>query len=222
MAMRRRYSVVLVALSILSPGCNLVGDGIRTTCACFEDAVEDVREYHRDLKLADEVWNNVCACKPGQSYSADYARGFRDGFVDYLYRGGNGDPPCLPPHRYRHFRYQTPEGYQAIEDWFAGYRHGATAAKETNYRRWVTGPVPPCATCAPGCCAAGCCAAGDGHPAGLSPYPVLPGKAPEALPNAPTPTPKMGAPVPMDGAHGAAEKTTAYPKTGIGFVPVDQ
>jgi hypothetical protein len=223
MAMRRRYSVFILALSLLSSGCNLVCDGIRTTCACFGDAVEDVREYRRDRALADEVWDNVCACKQGESYSVDYERGFRDGFVDYLYRGGCGDPPSLPPHRYRHFRYQTPDGYHAIEDWFAGYRHGATAARETNYRRWITGPAAPCGACGPGCGAAGCCAPGDAHPAAAGPYPVLSGKGPDTLPAASPSTPMMGAPVAVDAARGGtSEKTGVYPKTGIGFVPVDQ
>src|SRR5207253_39443 len=49
-------------------------------------------------------------------------------------------PPPLPPACYRAVRYQTPEGYRAIEDWFGGFRHGVAAAREGGYRDYVTGP----------------------------------------------------------------------------------
>src|SRR5205807_2557372 len=74
-------------------------------------------------------------------HSEDYAQGFKDGYAEYLYRGGDGEPPLLPPKRYRHVRYQTPQGYMAAEDWFAGYRHGAAVAHHTGARRWITGPT---------------------------------------------------------------------------------
>jgi hypothetical protein len=72
--------------------------------------------------------------------SKDYAEGFKDGFIDYLQFGGSGQPPYAPPKRYWGPNYRTPEGYRAIEDWFAGFRHGVTAAKESGYRPWVTLP----------------------------------------------------------------------------------
>lgn len=224
--MRRRLAAFILAASILSPGCTLVCDGVRTVYTCVEDKIEDTLEYRRDRQLANEVWSETCGCQPGQSYSDDYVHGWKDGFVDYLYRGGNGEPPPLPPARYRKFRYQTPQGYQAIEEWFAGYRAGATAARETNYRRWITGPV---AAAVP---AAGCCPAVDPHLAAPPPYPVLSGKSAETLPAIPIAAPKMGAPVPMDtvsnlpqGLRNRADgrdKTNTYSRTGIEFVPVDQ
>jgi hypothetical protein len=212
--MRRRFSLVLLALSVLNSGCTLICDGIRTVCTCVEDVVDDCRECRRDRQLADEVWRNTCGGKG--CYSADYVHGFKDGFVDYLYRGGNCEVPPLPPAKYRKFRYQTPDGYQAILDWFEGYRQGATAARETNYRRWITGPA------APGFGPAGC-VPGEGHPAVLNPYPVLPGKGPEALPVPPVPATKMGSPVPVERPEAnEQDKSTAYPRTGIDFLPIEQ
>ncbi len=66
-------------------------------------------------------------------------RGFKAGFAAHLFDGSTAPPP-VPPAHYRHFSYQTPDGYLAIEQWFAGYRHGVDAAVATGYRRFVTGP----------------------------------------------------------------------------------
>ncbi len=60
--------------------------------------------------------------------------------IEYLY-SGKEEPPAVAPAHYRRFSYQTPQGYQAIEDWFAGYRYGVAAAIETGYRRLITAPV---------------------------------------------------------------------------------
>src|SRR5207237_1248141 len=68
------------------------------------------------------------------------AVGFKEGFAEFLYQGGDGEPPPLPPQKYRSIRYQTPEGYQAVEAWFAGYRHGAAEARKSGQRELVTGP----------------------------------------------------------------------------------
>jgi hypothetical protein len=232
--MRRRFTALVLALSVLNSGCTLVCDTVRTVYTCVEDHIEDALEYRRDRQLANEVWDNTCGGCPGQEHSGDYVRGFKDGFVDYLYRGGNCEPPAIPPHRYRKFRYQTPQGYQAIENWFAGYRAGATAAHETNYRRWITGPVPPCVAgggCG-GCGPAGCCPAIDPHLGAPAPYPVLSSKGEETLPALSVAAPKMGAPVPVDAvtnlpltsrtAADSREKTGAAARMGIEFVPVDQ
>jgi hypothetical protein len=74
-------------------------------------------------------------------YSVHFARGFKDGYADYLYAGGTGDPPVAPPWRYRKVTYETPQGVQAVEDWFAGFRQGAYAAYTTGYRQFVVVPA---------------------------------------------------------------------------------
>jgi hypothetical protein len=70
--------------------------------------------------------------------SADEACGFEDGFVDYVIYGGNGTPP-LPPRRY--WKSNRPNGYQAIQDWYNGFRHGAAVAQASGYRECVTIPL---------------------------------------------------------------------------------
>lgn len=53
--------------------------------------------------------------------------------------------PAVPPESYRRKKYMTPEGMAAIEDWYAGFRHGAATAMASGLRNLVVLPVqcPP-------------------------------------------------------------------------------
>src|SRR4051794_17690145 len=48
------------------------------------------KETNRNRQLAKAAWADVQTCSPGREYSVDYARGFEDGFTDFLTYGGNG------------------------------------------------------------------------------------------------------------------------------------
>jgi hypothetical protein len=111
-------------------------------------------EYHykkdhfkkRHRRIAKDAWQEICECNPHANYSADYADGFREGFADYLDYGGNGAPPPVPPRKYWNKEFQNPEGHAAIQDWFAGFRHGAAAARDQGIRHWNVMPsslLPP-------------------------------------------------------------------------------
>ena len=140
-SLRHLMALGVAALSLLGGGCAIVQDGACLTAYRMKEAVGDCAESARNHKWAEQAWKNVLRACPQVCYSDDYAVGFRDGFSEYLYRGGNGEPPPLPPKHYRSVAYQTPAGYKAIEDWFAGYRHGTTAAREGGFRQYVTGPT---------------------------------------------------------------------------------
>lgn len=92
--------------------------------------------------LAHKAWERFRASCPGRTYSADYSEGFKSGFVDYLYAGGWGEPPALPPRRYRHFHAESPKGVEALQDWYEGFRHGAAVAKESGLRQFVVVSIP--------------------------------------------------------------------------------
>jgi hypothetical protein len=130
----------LALLSLSGSGCALLNDAASLTAYKVKESVGECKETARNRKWAGQAWQNVRAACPQAAYSNDYEAGFEDGFAHYLFRGGNGQPPPLPPRHYRKITYQTPQGYRAIEDWFAGYRHGAAVARESGYREFVTGP----------------------------------------------------------------------------------
>lgn len=102
---------------------------------------KDMKAMHcHHYQLATDAWKEIVDSQPGDSYSPDYACGFKDGFADYLDAGGTGEPPALPPRRYWHCSYRTPDGHQAIDDWFAGFRYGAACAKESGLRHFAVIP----------------------------------------------------------------------------------
>ncbi len=125
---------------LLGSGCALITGGARVIVHRTSQAVDDSWERQRDKKWARDAWDKERESLKPLKPSHDYADGFIEGFQNYLYAGGNGEPPVLPPERYRKPHYQNPDGYHAIADWFAGYRRGATAAKEQGFRDLITGP----------------------------------------------------------------------------------
>jgi hypothetical protein len=138
--MRATLALGISGFALLLAGCSLVGSGMDHVAYGVREAWEDHQERARDRRWAEDAWNRTCASQPDAASSADYADGFQEGFAHYLYVGGSGAPPPLPPRRYRALSYQTPQGYQAIEDWFAGYRQGTAVARQGPFRDWVTGP----------------------------------------------------------------------------------
>ncbi|MCC6420327.1 MAG: hypothetical protein IT429_18995 [Gemmataceae bacterium] len=201
-----RAVLMTVGACVLCSGCALVGEGARNLLSIPAQAVEQVREGARNRRLARAAWQQARAM--GGPYSEDYGDGFCDGFVDHLEFGGHGEPPPLPPRRYWGVNYQTAEGNLAVQDWFAGFRHGAAVAMQTGYRRWITLPT-----------------SGSGaHPPWLPPHehpPILaPGVPPAAglgVPVAPgaTPAPQPEeAPAPRPGP--APPSAHIPPRAGLG------
>jgi hypothetical protein len=148
---RVRWLLLALATCTASPGCSLFVQAARDLCYEAQLKVQDTVETHRDRQLADQAY----AQTHGDPHKApDFAHGFKTGYVEYLKAGGTGLPPPLPPRHYWGFKYQSPEGHQAIEQWFAGYRAGALAAKTSGGRELVVvpahaAPPPPPLTIAP-------------------------------------------------------------------------
>jgi hypothetical protein len=97
--------------------------------------------------LAEQAWKDLVSKTPEPQFSEHYEDGFKDGFCDYLFLGGSGSPPPLPPRRYWKRQFETPEGHLAIGQWYDGFVHGAAAAEASGYRQFVAvppslGPVP--------------------------------------------------------------------------------
>jgi hypothetical protein len=64
----------------------------------------------------------------------DYVMGFRDGFVDFVWAGGTGEPPPVPPRPFWNVMLRSPDGKARANQWFDGYRHGADVARDRGYR----------------------------------------------------------------------------------------
>ncbi|HEY3391618.1 MAG TPA: hypothetical protein VGK58_02845 [Lacipirellulaceae bacterium] len=91
-------------------------------------SVEAYRQW-ADVALAEEAGR----C-PDLFGEPDYVMGFRDGFVDFVYLGGTGEPPPVPPRQFWNVMLRSPEGKVRASLWFDGYRHGAAVARDGGYR----------------------------------------------------------------------------------------
>jgi hypothetical protein len=145
--MRMQSILCLSALGALASGCSVdvyhygAKNLVYAPCSRLNGAKECVRSD----TLAEESWRSFQQNSPGTHFSKDFGSGYVFGFADYVEKGGSGNPPVVPPLRYRKVRYETPEGHQQIADWFAGCRAGVAAAMASGYRQNVILPmaVPP-------------------------------------------------------------------------------
>ncbi|HXG09750.1 MAG TPA: hypothetical protein VNK04_08170 [Gemmataceae bacterium] len=173
--MARTFYLACISLCAAAAGCGLVAHATRNLSHETHRAANEVCMRARNRKAADAAWDQVRQSSPGVPFSRDYARGFKDGFLDYLEAGGTGEPPPVPDKRYWGVHYQTVEGHQAMEDWFAGYRHGAAAAQQSGLREVIMLPVSLPAGPAP------LQGSGPVHPS-LGPSPTPPSEAVLPLP----------------------------------------
>jgi hypothetical protein len=145
--MRVPQVCLFTALVLLCPGCHFFWYGERNLVDDSLGYLGEKATCKHARQMARVAWNAVAeSATPENPYSSNYAKGFKEGFADYLVSGGSGEPPLVPPPRYWTTRYESPTGVQAIEDWYAGWRHGAAVARATGYREQrilipLSGPV---------------------------------------------------------------------------------
>ncbi|MDH3716619.1 MAG: hypothetical protein OES79_00735 [Planctomycetota bacterium] len=162
--MKVKPLLYIAMLCMLGSGCRLSDNFFRTTVfqplhyAIRRDdrqSTKHFRQLARDVlngRSLDQCYDGpvghaLCALTPlsakswRRTFSVDYARGFEDGFVDFLDAGGTGQPPPVPPRRYWRAKYQTADGQLAIQQWFSGYEDGVRAAQASGYRDFVVIPV---------------------------------------------------------------------------------
>jgi hypothetical protein len=187
--MNSRLPPLILAVCAFCPGCELAGNLAHTTAFEVGRYTNECVEKMHEQRLASEAWDHFVCTYGGDAFSKDYGRGFKCGFADYLFAGGTGDPPPFPPLCYWGANYETPDGYAAIQDWFAGYRHGAAAAKESGYRQYVILPMAVPAAAAP-----------PPPPVAAAPPesmpPLVPDESPAAQPELPAPR-KLGPSAPQ-------------------------
>jgi len=136
----RRLISALLGCSLVT-GCSFYETAVRTlwTEPSVYSATKDAcYTRERCCQLANEAWNSQVRRDPEIACSAEFEQGFKDGFADYLYAGGTGEPPPVPPRCMWNLDYRTPRGHQAVDDWFAGFRHGAALVRARGYREKMT------------------------------------------------------------------------------------
>ena len=97
------------------------------------------REIHRKAR---DAWQEVRCQYSRKIFTPEFRDGFLDGYADYLDRGGDAQPPAVPPLRYtQNKKYFTPEGHVLVRDYFLGFKYGTEVAVATGQRQFLTVPV---------------------------------------------------------------------------------
>lgn len=102
------------------------------------DGHRSCRKYHR---WAAEAWNAELAALPNEEVPGYYYQGFREGFLEYVFAGGTGQPPPIPPRRFWKIGYRNALGDKAISEWREGYVRGTHAAEAGGYRKRAVVPA---------------------------------------------------------------------------------
>jgi len=133
--MRAKRIVFALVLCTLATGCNIYKYSVYNMFTASVSTANEACNLTQNCLAAEEAWKEekTKAC-PEANYSHDYAHGFKDGYADFLDYGGSGLPPATLPILYRTTCYQTPEGHRAIEDYYAGFAHGAASARASGLR----------------------------------------------------------------------------------------
>ena len=128
---RRR---LILLLCVVQPGCSFFYYGAKNLVEAPLDARDEQLMRCRFNQMADDAWRQTVVDDPSLAEAYHYGAGFRRGFADYLEANGTGQPPGTPPWEYRSAAFETPRGQRDIEDWYAGFRSGAAAARAGGYR----------------------------------------------------------------------------------------
>jgi hypothetical protein len=115
--MRARYLLLLSAVM---------------ACGCA--GLQDYNYNRTQRQRADIAWRE-CYGGMHSGMSKDFRDGWKQGYVD-LSRGMCDELPAVPPHKYWSAAYQSEEGRCCIEQWYAGWRSGADAAKASGNPEW--------------------------------------------------------------------------------------
>ncbi|HEY2908896.1 MAG TPA: hypothetical protein VGI99_01550 [Gemmataceae bacterium] len=150
--------------------------------------VQSEQEISRMIhRRAREAWQEVCRQYSRRPFTPEFHDGFLDGYSDYLDRGGDGQPPAVPPPRYtQNKHYYSPEGHVRLRDYLLGFKYGTDVAIASGQRQYLTVPVlipdAPEATLVE--------AAPEASP--ITPAPTLPLPMPRAVGESPRPAEVLG------------------------------
>jgi hypothetical protein len=176
--MKLRATLGMIGLSLLTSGCQLTWDITRNlafeTYLCTDTVASKI--HYRCMAIT--AWKEYSAGHPACTDSP-FAKGFKEGYAEFLEEGGSECPPPAPPRRYWKLKYQNEEGRVATSRWAAGYREGVIAAKASGARNYIIIPINKCVPPQP-----------PAPPPGATlPAPAAEGAAPAAEGDLPPPRP---------------------------------
>jgi|GEM_PF-5093849 len=132
-SLRIPLSVALTTTTFLT-GCGLFSDTRRNLAHEAHMTRDDYFVKKQHYRLAEDSLREFNHSGPGYALSEDFHCGYLEGYVDYLDKGGNGEPELTPPKGYRVETYYTPEVRAALENYYAGFRAGSRTAQASNVR----------------------------------------------------------------------------------------
>jgi hypothetical protein len=137
----RGLSILIVAVVPILSGCNLYK--LSAYNASNEPHLYSDQQHlkKRALDFAQEAWLEHLSHLKTDCPPKAFETGYIDGFADYLFKGGNGAPPTIPPNFLRRYQYLSPDGHSEIEDYYSGFAAGAADAKASGQRIYFTIPV---------------------------------------------------------------------------------
>ena len=147
-ALPMAFFVIVLCLPVCGCG-SLVKNGFQTMIAepwKFCNNKDIARTKSQNRRLARDAWKEIEKEFPGRAVSADHAKGFREGFANFLDYGGSGLPPVLPPRRHWRTKQRSSAHRLATEEWFDGFAHGTTVARQSGLRELVIVPASLCLT----------------------------------------------------------------------------
>lgn len=130
-----RLAKSLVVLTLAAGGCQFPRYVVRNltfeSCRITDEANQD----HDIERMGSEAWMKISNSPSNKwTHSDDMHDGFMAGFTYLVKRGGDGEPPPVPPSCYWKESFRSPEGQARVQNWFSGYRLGTQVAREGHYR----------------------------------------------------------------------------------------
>ncbi len=139
--MKKISGLIFLQIVCMNFGCNQIYYGARNTINEPIQLFNNLELTHQTKKYAKHAWKDFAKEHPEWASSQGFHDGFIDGYAGFLDRGGTGEPPAVPPPKYRRNRYLNPAGYEAIEQYFSGYTVGAQMGKASGIRETLVVPV---------------------------------------------------------------------------------
>lgn len=123
----------VAAMAISATGCSLTSGACRAVKR--HDGLDDFMIGYRNQVLAAKAWHANKHCHANRGHQRDFKAGFMQGYIDVA-NGSSGCVPSVAPASYWGWRYQSADGQNAVNAWFAGYPLGAQLAEQDGVNNW--------------------------------------------------------------------------------------